>query len=243
MAMRIRTVKPEFWRNEDLARLPEFTRLLALALLNYADDEGYFAANPALIRGELFPFVEGSVSIQVGLTELSNVDYLKFYNGKNGRIYGRVVTFTIHQKVSNPSKSKIAPLIDFTEPSVSLQGSLPLGTGNREQGKGTGSVEGGARDSIRRDLDRLPESLDTPVFRDAWGKWLVHCGERYNGGRAMSLATSDAHLKICLKLGPERAAAAIANSISKQLREPAEPFQHHGGKPATTTERHAKGFE
>jgi hypothetical protein len=39
---RIRTIKPEFWRSEDLCSLPEATHMLAAALLNYADDEGFF---------------------------------------------------------------------------------------------------------------------------------------------------------------------------------------------------------
>jgi hypothetical protein len=138
--MRIRTIKPEFWRNQDLAKLPEFTRLLAIALLNYADDDGYFLATPELLRGELFPFSEDSRRITVGLTELSNIDYLRLYNGTNGRIYGIVTNFTRHQKISNATESKIKGLIDFSEDSrrttVGLRedSHLEQGTGNREQG-------------------------------------------------------------------------------------------------------------
>ena len=36
---RIRTIKPEFWRDEDLSGLPAETALLAIGLLNHADDE------------------------------------------------------------------------------------------------------------------------------------------------------------------------------------------------------------
>jgi hypothetical protein len=52
---RIRTIKPEFWRHEDLSALPEATHMLAAQLLNYADDYGYFNANPALIKAEVSP--------------------------------------------------------------------------------------------------------------------------------------------------------------------------------------------
>jgi hypothetical protein len=31
---RIRTIKPEFWRNEALSELPEFAHMLVAALLN-----------------------------------------------------------------------------------------------------------------------------------------------------------------------------------------------------------------
>ena len=56
---RIRTIKPEFWRHEDLSALPADTHMLAAALLNYADDEGYFNANPKLVEAECFPVTIG----------------------------------------------------------------------------------------------------------------------------------------------------------------------------------------
>jgi hypothetical protein len=142
--MRIRTIKPEFWHNEDLARLPEFTRLLAIGLLNYCDDEGFFVASPALLRGELFPFSESSLSIHGALTELSRVGYVALYKGTNGRAYGHVVNFVAHQRINRTSPSRIKPLIQFSESSVSphcilSEPSHPeQGTGNRE---GEGEME------------------------------------------------------------------------------------------------------
>ena len=139
---RIRTIKPEFWKDEELSELPEVCHMFAAALLNYADDEGFFNANEKLIKAELFPLREPSMSIHGMLTELSNMGYLKFFRGPKGKIFGQVVNFTLHQKVNRPSKSKIKELIDFTEDSMSphcafTEGSLPerKGTGNREQGK------------------------------------------------------------------------------------------------------------
>ncbi len=41
---RIRTIKPEFWSDEKLATVSEATLLVAIGLLNLADDEGYFNA-------------------------------------------------------------------------------------------------------------------------------------------------------------------------------------------------------
>ncbi len=38
---RIRTIKPTFWTDEDMADISEAACLLAIGLLNYADDEGY----------------------------------------------------------------------------------------------------------------------------------------------------------------------------------------------------------
>lgn len=62
---RIRTIKPEFWTDEDMAEVSEPACLLAIGLLNYADDEGYFNANPKLIKAAVFPIREPSVPIPV----------------------------------------------------------------------------------------------------------------------------------------------------------------------------------
>lgn len=142
--MRIRTIKPEFWKNEALAKLPEFTRLLAIALLNYCDDEGYFAANVALIRGELFPFSEDSVRIHGSLSELSKQGYLKLSQGDDGRTYGWIVNFVKHQRINRANESKIKTLADFTERAVRTHTQLsershPELEREVEQGMGNGT--------------------------------------------------------------------------------------------------------
>lgn len=139
---RIRTVKPEFWQDEDLAALDPFTQLMAIGLLNHADDHGYFKAHKALVRAAIFPFSEASLNIHGMLTELSNIAYISLFEGSDGKPYGYINGFSKHQKVNRPTPSKIEPLRQFTESSVSPHGALTGGTGNREQGKeqGTGSV-------------------------------------------------------------------------------------------------------
>jgi hypothetical protein len=147
--MRIRTIKPEFWANETLSALPEATHMLAAALLNYADDEGYFNANPALVRASCCPLREPSVSVQGSLSQLSNVGYVRLGTGLDGRRYGQVVKFSEHQRINRPSASKFkdieiawdssptphAPLTDPSPPE-----------GNREQG--TGNVERNREQSL-----------------------------------------------------------------------------------------------
>lgn len=105
--MRIRTVKPDFWTHEIMAGLPEFTRLLALALLNYADDEGYFMASEKLIQGTLFPFLDDSKKIPRAIQELSRMGYLQLGFLPDGRKAGCIVNFTKHQRVDKPKTSSI----------------------------------------------------------------------------------------------------------------------------------------
>lgn len=105
--MRIRTIKPTFWKSETMSSISKESRLLAIALLNYADDEGYFMANEALIRGECFPFDNDSKSIRRGLQELSKIGYIALGTTADGQKIGRVCTFLEHQRIDKASPSKI----------------------------------------------------------------------------------------------------------------------------------------
>lgn len=110
--MRIRTVKPEFWTNEPLSNVSEAAALLALALLNYADDEGYFNANPKLILAACFPLRELSMSIHGAINELCVIDYIRLYEGSDNRRYGQVTAFKTHQRINRPTPSKIKQLLN-----------------------------------------------------------------------------------------------------------------------------------
>lgn len=104
---RIRTIKPEFHKHEELSALPAETHLLAAALLNYADDEGYFNAHPGLVKAECSPLREASVTVPVSLQSLSDIGYLRLGTGNDGKRYGQVVAFQEHQVISHPKTSKI----------------------------------------------------------------------------------------------------------------------------------------
>lgn len=118
--MRIRTVKPAFWANEKMAALPDFARLLALGLLNYADDFGYFWANPLMIRGALFPFDEDSSKVRKALAQLAVEGYLRIGKTPDGREAGHIINFTKHQRVDRPAASEIQPLVSFDDDSANV---------------------------------------------------------------------------------------------------------------------------
>ena len=140
--MRIRTIKPEFWLHEGLCSCPDFTRLLAIALLNWADDHGYFMAHPSLLRGSLFPFLEDSKMIPGSLQDLSRVGWIELGTDNQGRPIGRIVNFSKHQRVDKPKDSLIKDLCTFRDASTThprfvqdVSQEEGKGTGNREQGK------------------------------------------------------------------------------------------------------------
>ncbi|MCE9838798.1 hypothetical protein LZ636_03730 [Proteus terrae] len=130
---RIRTIKPTFWTDEDMAEISESACLLAIGLLNYADDEGYFNANPKLIKAAIFPIRETSSSIPVLLQELSNCGYISLFSAQNGKHFGLINNFTKHQVVNKktPSKIKEMNLLPYDYGSDTV--GLPLG----KEGKGS----------------------------------------------------------------------------------------------------------
>jgi hypothetical protein len=166
---RIRTIKPEFWKHEDLSELPEATHMLAAALLNYADDEGYFNANPGLIKGECCPLREPSVSIQDSLAHLSRIGFIMLGTSENGKRYGLITTFLEHQRINRPTPSKISDLgivwDDSPQPHPQVTEQSPPER-NREQGTGNmnsepnGSVVGATADPPPEDDLEIPLTLD-----------------------------------------------------------------------------------
>jgi len=144
---RIRTIKPEFHAHEDLSALPAETHLLAGALTNYADDAGYFNANPGLVKAGTHPLRKDPTSTEQQLTQLAAMGYIEIRACADGKTIGKIVNFSIHQKVSHPSDSKLEAR--FNEGSrIIPEGSLKTqevlrpeqGKGNREF-KGTGNRE------------------------------------------------------------------------------------------------------
>lgn len=164
---RIRTIKPEFWTHEDLSALPEATHMLAAALLNHADDEGYFNANPGLVRAACSPLREPSVSIHDSLNLLAAAGFIQLGIGTDGKRYGRVVTFDDHQRVNRPTPSKIKALGVVWEDSPKAHAQLSESSPperNREQGTGKGREQGEASPpSSAEAADPAPAKTTEPV--------------------------------------------------------------------------------
>lgn len=145
---RIRTIKPEFWLNEDLNALPESTHLLAAALLNYADDEGYFNANPGLIKAACCPLREPSVSVHDSLSQLAGIGYLRLGSAGDGKRYGHITKFKEHQVINRASDSKIKENPISWDSSLNTHGAISedsSGKGKERKGKeGNGEGREGA---------------------------------------------------------------------------------------------------
>ena len=169
---RIRTIKPEFWKHEDLSALPADTHMLAAALLNHADDEGYFNANPRLVQAECCPLRDLSVSVHDSLNKLAEIGYLKLGEVLDGKRYGHVVKFADHQVISRAKDSKIKALgIAWSNPGAIQDCSAPEGKGREQgrEGKEKSSDPNGSGEpsvSPAEDLLEIPLSLRKPHHGD-----------------------------------------------------------------------------
>ena len=144
---RIRTIKPEFWEDEKLAKLPVHARLLFIGTWNFADDNGALLANPILMKSHIFPYED------IGISTISEWIDMLVENGMlirttyNGKDYLVIRKFLIHQKINRKSIRINLPLpvvlqvIDeynkthgvLTEPSLQER---EQGIGNRNDGTG-----------------------------------------------------------------------------------------------------------
>ena len=100
---RIRTIKPEFWEDEKLAKLPVHARLLFIGTWNFADDNGALLANPILMKSHIFPYED------IGISTISEWIDMLVENGMlirttyNGKDYLVIRKFLIHQKINRKS--------------------------------------------------------------------------------------------------------------------------------------------
>lgn len=104
---RIRTIKPEFWSHPIIGKQDDSTKLMAISLLNYADDEGYFHAEPNLIRGFCRPFDDNSTITRRCLDNLSKIGYISICENENYGPIGKVEKFLEHQRIDRPNDSKL----------------------------------------------------------------------------------------------------------------------------------------
>ena len=107
--MRIRSVKPDFWRDELTGQMPPELALFYLGMSCVCDDEGRFGWNPVLIASDLDPYgakwgtAERVSELLEGLTKAGRL--VRYHAG--GKVYGWMPKFKNHQKPTRPTASRI----------------------------------------------------------------------------------------------------------------------------------------
>ena len=119
---RIRTIKPQFFLNEDIASFPPLVRLLFTGLWCLADREGRLEDRPVKIKVQLLPYDE--IDIDSALSSLHERRFILRYEIKSEK-YIQILNFLKHQQphykeveseIPPPKGHKNSPYITFGVP-------------------------------------------------------------------------------------------------------------------------------
>ncbi|MFF7980182.1 hypothetical protein ACFZDK_13780 [Streptomyces sp. NPDC007901] len=106
---RIRTIKPEAFVSESLAAVSLTAERTFFGLLTQADDQGRHRDHAAIIAGQLWVLrpEHTPAEVEKDLAQLADSGLICRYKGPDDRRYLHVVTWSRHQKINRPSKSRI----------------------------------------------------------------------------------------------------------------------------------------
>lgn len=104
--MRIRTIKPDFFHDEEMADRPPLERLLFLALWLLADRAGRLEDRPQKIKALALPF--DTCDVDAMLADLDACGFIQRYEA-NGRRYIWVRSFEKHQRPNSHEPQSVLP--------------------------------------------------------------------------------------------------------------------------------------
>ena len=105
--MRMRWLKPEFFSDPVVGTWPEVAQVTYLGLWCAADDSGKFAWVLPTLYGSILPF-RSLKRFRFALEIIENAEKVKRYT-VDGREYGCIPTFVLHQRFSTPARSRLPP--------------------------------------------------------------------------------------------------------------------------------------
>jgi hypothetical protein len=186
--MRIRSIKPEFWRSSDVAALTREYRLLFVGLWSYCDDNGVGVDDYRQIAADLFPLDEDPKEardyVREGLAIFSRALLIVRYEA-NGKPLIYVPTWDKHQRVDRPNKPRHPrPPADWKPPTsgnsapephlrdVSRQSREDAASGAVEQWSSGAVEQPSSADADGDVLTLLPEPVDLDAdFESWWAVW------------------------------------------------------------------------
>jgi len=194
--MRIRSIKPEFWRSLDIAALSIEDRLLFIGLWSYVDDNGVGVDRVPVIAAELFADDlsrdprETLSRVSEGIGRLSEQGLVQRYSD-GSKDYLSITNWERHQRIDKPNKPRY-PLP--TSENVEIRETLAThsrdiretpapGTGEQgnrgtgEQGKNTCSSDD-ERGGSNQANEPEPVNSYPQAFEDWWNLYPRKQGKR-----------------------------------------------------------------
>jgi hypothetical protein len=167
---RIRSIKPGFFRHEQLQDLesahPKLRPMLVFAgLWGHCDKHGVFPWKPRQLKLDILPFLSFEMSESLDLLADRGL-IVAFMDGD--KQYGFIPTFTEHQRINGSEAKDESPYPMFTGEAVRKQwGSTEEALGKhsgRQEGKGTGREQEGNGEVAPRSENAKPPSPVVLVF-------------------------------------------------------------------------------
>lgn len=102
---RTRTIKPEFWNDEKLARLSRESRLTFIGIWTMSDDYAVVKGNHRWLRSQIFPYDDIDLkTFSAWIKELEDSQRVISFMYHNETFY-YIPGFEKHQKIDHPSKT------------------------------------------------------------------------------------------------------------------------------------------
>jgi hypothetical protein len=230
---RIRTIKPEFFRSEDIGDLTPLARLLFIGLWTMADRDGRLLDRPRRISADIFPYDE-DFDCETLLGELDAGDLIHRYEAGGQRCI-QIQNFAKHQRPHPKEPPSVVP----AEPDDSVRQSREkklLTTEERDE-TSPGKVDLGMESG--KGMETPPPAgapaIQSPVPPAPWHahRWLEKFGKAwcqkyqqltYGQGHADAIATADlGDLLASLSPAERSAAERRADVMFSEYLESAAP--------------------
>ena len=161
---RIRTIKPGFFRSEDVSALPLRARLLWIGLWTQCDDQGRTKDNVKLIKADVWPLDPVSLAdIEEDLETLADHGRIVRYE-VDGRRYLEIVNWGDHQSINRPTPSKLPapPLSTGNGSYPQVRTHAQLSEDSPQEGKGKEGKGRETRARAREGADTEPTPATPP---------------------------------------------------------------------------------
>jgi hypothetical protein len=145
--MRIRQIKPDFWKHDGLGELSRDARLLFIGLWGLSDCEGRLDDRPKRIKAEIFPYDDiTSEDVNRWLNELAyHTESFIIRYQVNGECFIAIPAFREHQKLmgneSTGKSNRPSPVITDEKPEVKISSYSELPGNSHTEDRSNGLTE------------------------------------------------------------------------------------------------------
>jgi hypothetical protein len=232
---RIRSIKPEFFTDEDLGQLPPAVRLLFIGMWTEADKAGRLKDKPKTLKARCLPF--DNVDVEKALVSLASGKFIIRY-AIGGEQYIQIRTWDEHQRPHHTERVSTIPAVVNGEITVNA----PLINGDNDASSpslngvndgGPPSLNGGKQCSRKREPSLpflslpFPSSLEGHCeFRQLWESWVKH---RVEIKKPLTEEQAHKQLEQFGEWGPERSVVAMKHTIKQGWQGLREPEQERAG--------------